>query len=148
MPQERGAGPGVDERVVMTVERDVGHGAAGRERAGSLREIPDRLGHGADTEVTAERGGRAETGELLRDEAEIEGEVVRDRHTSAQEFDDGPGDVCECGRVPYVGGADSVNALRTEIALRVDERRPLAGHLTRGRDVDDSDLDDTIMPSG
>lgn len=49
------------------------------------------------------------------------------------------------GGVGYVTGRDSVNLGRANVALRIDQRRPMVLDLAPVRDVDNTDLDDPVV---
>src|SRR5690606_24432660 len=100
--QQGGGGAGVDERVVVAVQGDVGDGAAAGQRTGSGGQEAGGLGHGADA-YGREGGDRgACPGELVLQEPEVETEVVRHRHPASQEVGEAPGDLFEGGRVADV----------------------------------------------
>lgn len=146
--QQSGGGAGVDECVVVAVERDVGHGAAACEGARSVGEEAYGLGHGAYAEVVPERRGHAEALELARQEAQVEGEVVGDRDASAKQDGQGAGDVDEGGGVADVGGGDAVDVLRAEVASGINEGAPFTGDAAGGVEMHDADLDHPVVQGG
>lgn len=75
----------------------------------------------------------------------VEWPVMSDRNSTSQAFDHLTGDVLEGRGPPYIGSTDTVHRLGSEVALGVDQSAPLIGDVSRGIEVDNSDLCDPVV---
>lgn len=145
MKQTRG-GASVDQSVMVAVEGNVGYRAAACQVSRCVRQEPPCLAHGAHAELQQVWNWCADAGEFVLQESGVEPEIVGHGYSMAQQRDHRACDVLEGWCVTDVGGADAMDMLRAEVAFRVDQRVPFAGHSPGGICVDDADLDDPVMP--
>jgi hypothetical protein len=87
----------------------------------------------------------AATGELVVQEGRVEAGVVSHQCPTAQGRDDAGRNLAEGGSTEDVAGRDAVDVRRPDVALRIDQRGPLVLELTIVGELDNADLDDSIV---
>jgi hypothetical protein len=118
---------GVGARAVRVGNGDaVGRAAVG-EAAPCAGKIPLGEQHRAETDVRAERHAIALPGVLGDQKGSVEPEVMCDHYAPGEQGGELFRDEVEGRGVHGLRGGYAVNALRAEVALRIDQRLPPAG---------------------
>ncbi|GES19792.1 hypothetical protein Aple_026880 [Acrocarpospora pleiomorpha] len=130
----------------MANEGNVGHRAATCEVAWSVGEVSRGFSHGANAQVAGGEGRYADSVELVVQEVQVEGEVVGDRDTTAEEPGEGSGYIRKCRGMADVGGGDAMNLVGSKVSFWVDESVPFTGDGSGGAEMDNSYLYDPIAP--
>lgn len=86
--------------------------------------------------------------QLSNQEPCVEARIVCHDHPLVEQLHEPGHDLHKRRRIEHVNRADAMDALRAQVAFRVHERVPPAGHLAIVRDVQDRRLDDAVVATG